>query len=339
LKANLRRAFAKFGQDRFDKSTKILEFKALLFGLCMFHSLILGRRKFGSQGWSRKYNFNDGDLTICADVLHNYLANYEQVPYSDLRYIYGEIMYGGHITDNWDRRTNNTYLMFLIQPEIMNGMQLTLAPGFKSPDPLKFERENYKKYIEEKLPQEIPQMFGLHPNAEIGYLTNTSEELFNLIMQVQGGGGGGGKGRKEDAAKIYIDKFLEQLPENFLLLEITGRVQDFNPYIVVAIQEVERMNFLLSEIRISLTELDQGLKGQLNITDAMDLLCTALSMNRVPKGWEEKAYPSLKNLADWFSDLLLRYAQLAEWTRTLEVPFSLWISGLFNPMSFLTAIM
>ena len=122
----------------------------------MFHSLILGRRKFGSQGWSRKYNFNDGDLTICADVLHNYLANYDQVPYSDLRYIYGEIMYGGHITDNWDRRTNATYLMFLIQPEIMNGMQLTLAPGFKSPDPLKFERENYKKYIEEKLPPEIP---------------------------------------------------------------------------------------------------------------------------------------------------------------------------------------
>ena len=52
-------------------------------------------------------------------------------------------------------------------------------------------------------------MFGLHPNAEIGYLTSTSEELFNYILQVQGGGGGGGKGKKEDVAKVYIDKFLE----------------------------------------------------------------------------------------------------------------------------------
>lgn len=86
-------------------------------------------------------------------------------------------------------------------------------------------------------------------------------------------------------------------------------------------------------------ELDAGLKGQLNITDAMDLLATALSLNRVPKGWEEVAYPSLKNLADWFSDMLLRFNQLSEWTRTLEVPISLWISGLFNPMSYLTAIM
>jgi len=31
------------------------------------------------------------------------------VPYADLKYLYGEIMYGGHITDEMDRRTNNTY--------------------------------------------------------------------------------------------------------------------------------------------------------------------------------------------------------------------------------------
>ena len=174
MKANLRRAFSKFDETRFEaaKSHKYQEFKALLFGLVMFHSLILGRKKFGSQGWSRNYNFNDGDLTICADVLHNYLSKYEKVPYADLRYIYGEIMYGGHITDDWDRRTNNTYLKILIRPEILSNMQLTCAMGYKSPDPNKFERESYERYIEEKLPAEIPQMFGFHPNAEIGYLTN-----------------------------------------------------------------------------------------------------------------------------------------------------------------------
>ena len=78
------------------------------------------------------------------------------MPYEDLRYIYGEIMYGGHITDNWDRRTNNTYLEVIIRPEILQGAQLTSAPGFKSPDPNKFDREAYRRYIEEKLPPEIP---------------------------------------------------------------------------------------------------------------------------------------------------------------------------------------
>jgi dynein heavy chain len=32
-------------------------------------------------------------------------------------------------------------------------------------------------------------------------------------------------------------------------------------------------------------------------------------------------------------------AQLVEWTTTLRTPKSLWISGLFNPMSYLTAVM
>jgi dynein heavy chain, axonemal len=64
LKANILRAFAQFDETHFEKAQthKPNEFKALLFGLCMFHSLILGRKKFGSQGWSRNYNFNDGDL-------------------------------------------------------------------------------------------------------------------------------------------------------------------------------------------------------------------------------------------------------------------------------------
>ena len=124
LKANLRRALSKFPQAYYDKakSHKEPEFKALIFGLCMFHSLILGRRKFGSIGWSRIYNFNDGDLTICGDVLHNYLSKYEKVPYQDLIYIYGEIMYGGHITDQLDRRTNSNYLQVIIRPQIMEGM-------------------------------------------------------------------------------------------------------------------------------------------------------------------------------------------------------------------------
>lgn len=58
-------------------SSKKNEYKNILFALCYFHSVVLGRRKFGTQGWARTYNFNDGDLTICADVLHNYLEKYD----------------------------------------------------------------------------------------------------------------------------------------------------------------------------------------------------------------------------------------------------------------------
>ena len=80
-----------------------------------------------------------------------------KVPYEDLRYLYGEIMYGGHITDNWDRRTNNAYLKTLIKPELLTGANL--AKNFKSPDPSKFNYDQYMKYINDKLPPESPILF------------------------------------------------------------------------------------------------------------------------------------------------------------------------------------
>ena len=99
------------------------------------------------------------------------------------------------------------------------------------------------------------------------------------------------------------------------------------------------MNTLLSTIRFSLFELDAGLKGQLNITDAMEALGTSLSLNKVPAEWEKYAYFSKKSLIEWFGDMLLRINQITIWSTEMETPKSLWISGLFNPMSFLTAIM
>ena len=46
-------------------------------------------------------------------------------------------MYGGHITDYWDRRTNNAYLRVLIKPELLERMQI--SPNFTCPDASKIE--------------------------------------------------------------------------------------------------------------------------------------------------------------------------------------------------------
>ena len=60
------------------------------------------------------------------------------------------------------------------------------------------------------------------------------------------------------------------------------------------------MNTLLSVIRNSLQDLDAGLKGQLNITDAMDGLSSSLSLNKVNEEWEKYAYFSKKALLEWY---------------------------------------
>lgn len=179
IKANMIRAYSHFSDKFLNKSSKPNEFKSCIFALCWFHSVMLGRKKFSSLGWSRVYNFNDGDLKICADVLFNYLEKYESVPWADLRYIFGDIMYGGHITDEWDRRTNSTYLNVIITPDVLNPghffiPQISGISNFKGIDSSKSNKAAYLNHITEKLPAETPYMFHMHPNAEIGYLTQDS---------------------------------------------------------------------------------------------------------------------------------------------------------------------
>eukprot|EP00930_Biecheleria_cincta_P100463 TRINITY_DN920_c0_g1_i2.p1 TRINITY_DN920_c0_g1~~TRINITY_DN920_c0_g1_i2.p1 ORF type:complete len:4610 (-),score=1017.36 TRINITY_DN920_c0_g1_i2:106-13935(-) len=342
LKSNLRRAYSKFSQDNIDECTKPKEFKAMLFALCFFHSLMSGRIKFGAQGWTKKYPFNDGDLTICGAVLKNYLNGAEalgnDVPWPDIRYLFGEIMYGGHITDPWDRRVNNTYLAVLITPELLVGGNL--APGFKSPDSSKLEYAQYVKYIEERFPPEIPQMFGLHPNAEIGFLTNQGINIFKTISEISGGGGGGA-GSDVNASQPIITTYLSQLPTNLDMLDIRAKVkdEDVTPFIIVSFQEGDRENALLSQMRSSMLELELGISGALNVTENMELLATNLQANKVNPSWEGLACPSLKGLAAWFADILLRYEQINEWANAAKLLKSIWISGIFKPQSFLTSNM
>jgi dynein heavy chain len=169
-------------------------------------------------------------------------------------------------------------------------------------------------------------------------LTALGETLFSTILQCSGGSGGGGGKGKDAAVKQTIDKFLDTLPQQFIMLDLFAKAKDRSPMIVVCLQECERMNTLIFTIRTSLEDLDAGLKGQLNITDEMESLADKMFINLQPDLWVKYAYFSLKDLVTWFEDLLARIAQLEEYQDELIPPKTMWISGLFNPMSFLTAI-
>ncbi|XP_055585524.1 dynein beta chain, ciliary-like [Uranotaenia lowii] len=328
-----------FNQETLEMCGKEAEFKAILFSLCYFHAVVAERMKFGPQGWNRVYPFNVGDLTISVYVLYNYLEANNRVPWEDLRYLFGEIMYGGHITDDWDRRLCRTYLEELMQPELVDG-DLNLCTGFPAPPNLDYI--GYHNYIDDNLPPESPYLYGLHPNAEIGFLTTLSEQCFKTIFELQprdSGASSGASVSREDVVRTIIEDFSDKLPEGFNMAELMARVEDRTPFIIVAFQECERMNTLVQEMRRTMRELMLGLKGELTITSDMEALEESLFFDHVPASWTKRAYPSMCGLQAWFADLLIRIKELESWSNDFNLPSSVWLAGFFNPQSFLTAIM
>ena len=111
------------------------------------------------------------------------------------------------------------------------------------------------------------------------------------------------------------------------------------PYQNVFIQEMDVMNVLLVEMKRSIKELQLGFAGELTMSDAMENTMDCLYLDRIPAGWKKRSWPSLRGLSSWTSNFNDRLTQLEEWMNNpSDIPRVTWLSGLVNPMSFLTAI-
>lgn len=349
LKQNLKRAFASFDREEFEYRDP--KMKLIMFGLCHFHSVIIERTKFGSKGWNRSYPFGTGDLLNSVTVLSNYLENQsDKVPWADLRYIFGEILYGGHITDDWDRLLCSSYLDYYLREELMDEMEMfpfnQSFPDDHFASPAVLPYEQYFNYIDEELPPDSPVAFGLHPNAEIAMKTRQGDDLFRTILELQPrtAGAGGGADNTDSQIMTQVDWMVKCVVDvNFRLEDIALQMVDESgkrgPYQNVFLQECERMNILTREIVRSLGEVKLGLEGLLQMSERMDKLKSDLFFNRVPESWTRLAYPSMRSLASWNKNLLERVAQLQNWTEDpANIPNVTTLSYMFNPQSFLTAI-
>jgi len=97
---------------------------------------------------------------------------------------------------------------------------MNLAPGF--PIPPNSDYKTYHNYIDEVLPAESPYLYGLHPNAEIGFLTATSDNLFRTVLEMQprdaGAGSGGGQTREEKVGLLSEFRFSFLFPLLYVVL-------------------------------------------------------------------------------------------------------------------------
>lgn len=349
LKPNMKRGWTFFPREEIEE--KDPRVKCVLFGMCYFHACLLERRKFGPKGWNMFYPFSIGDLrdsyyVLCKNIENNASG---RLPWADLKYIFGEIMYGGHIVDDWDRKLCMAYLDGVMQNDLtMDDFELfSFVEGkgisLKTP-PQGTPWEVYLQHMDSEITVESAMAYGLHPNAEIGLGTQQCNYMFEMLFELmpKDSSASAGEGDKVKSDEMYISKVIGDWnikEKMFNLLDIKDRIAEKGPYQNAFLQECEYMNFLLEEINRSLVELEQGIRGVLTISETMENLQNSLNMERIPPSWEKLAYPAKRSLATWFENLLKRIEQLSAWKDDpANIPKCTRLSFLFNPQSFLTAI-
>ena len=82
-------------------------FKPLSYVLIYFHAILLDRRKFNKIGFNVNYDFNESDFRISLSLLRLYLEKSvqnkdDEIPWESLKYLIGQAMYGGRVTDDYD---------------------------------------------------------------------------------------------------------------------------------------------------------------------------------------------------------------------------------------------
>ena len=100
-------------------------------------------------------------------------------------------------------------------------------------------------------------------------------ELLGLQPR-QGPATGGSSLGKDERVKQILDETMEKLPDEFPLAEICSRLEEKTPFMVVIVQECERINRLLNEAKQSLQELDKGLKVRHFLISSLYRLVTVL---------------------------------------------------------------
>ena len=171
-----------------------------------------------------------------------------------------------------------------------------------------------------------------------------SKEMLECLVELQPRESSDGEGvlSPERVAENSLNEILDRLGDTeFDIVDLNSALEGDakGPFQNVFIQECDAINILLLEMRRSLNELNMGFAGELTMTDKMEDLMMALFLNRVPSSWTKLAWASERDLGSWLKYMSLRLEQLMEWTTNpLDIQKVVWISGLGNPTSFLTAI-
>ncbi|KAJ2950242.1 hypothetical protein O0L34_g11604 [Tuta absoluta] len=339
LKGNLVRLFANINEDKFDEAKPM--YRRLLFCVAFFHCTLIARKRFRQLGYNAVYSFNDADFEISDNLLASYLEEYEEVPWDALRYLFSIINYGGHITDDWDKRVLIAYINQFFNVEALETpfYRLSTLPAYHIPRDGSWE--SYKDFLDLLPTSERAESVGQHASADVATLAQDALIICSTLLQLSSTGGSGAGGGEDEKVDELAAEMITKLPpkidgettEKLMGPEITM------PICVSLLQEIVYFNTLINLITAGLKELRRAIEGLVVMSEVLENMYQCIFEGRVPVFWK-KGRPSIKPLGAWCRELLLRGQHLFAWAKAPRAPPTLcWLPSLVVPTGFLTAVM
>jgi dynein heavy chain len=354
LQAGILRSYTvMIDQDRLERVESVM-WRQLLFCLCFLHSTVQERRKFGPLGWCIPYEFNNGDFSACIQFLEKHLYN-GPISWPTLQYMVSEAQYGGKITDDLDRRMFGLYTKAWLNPKSCTE-EFTFNPanplfpipkGFVYKVPVSDQVTDLRAYCSSMPEIDSPEVFGLHPNADLTFRVKDVNALFSTMSETQPKGGGGGGGvSKEDAVFEKATDLLEKLPEDYVeddykvkILKLGGLSIPLNIFLY---QEIQRLQRVIAKVRFVLSQMQMAIRGEVVMTEELQNSLDAIAEAGVPTSWmvtitgDEFSW-IIRSLGLWYSSLMSRDEQNRTWLHNNR-PNCYWLTGFFNPQGMLTAM-
>ena len=348
LKGNLLRSWSSFSAESISACKKPNDYQGCLFGLCYFHALLVGRTRFGNDGWTLPYRFTPTDLAVSAECILDILdASGKVIPLDTIQAMLGTILYSGHIHNDADQRVTDAYLGVIFATGMLQGKNL--LNELKSPDTYTFTYSKYTQFIEKNIHLESAKLYGLPLYLDTPYYMNKMVDTFSGLSQfsITNGITDANKEHPGESESLLslLRSFLARLPPD-MNMKVTiesskSMLEDTKaPFVYFALDEFQRLCLLQKEVRQSLSAAIKGLSGTGPLNASLEIMLQEVKVHKVPTSWSTLSWPSEKSISAWLSDLVQRAAYLGKWRKQLSnyLPISMWLAGLFNPRKFLLVI-
>uniref|UniRef100_A0A5K3FEA9 Dynein heavy chain, cytoplasmic n=2 Tax=Mesocestoides corti TaxID=53468 RepID=A0A5K3FEA9_MESCO len=378
IKASLLRTFANIPASKMSQAPA--ERSRLYFLLAWFNAVVQERLRYSPLGWTKRYEFNESDLKSACDMIDVWVDSSskgrsnlppDQIPWSAMRRLMSQCIYGGRIDNDFDQTLLDTFLSRLFTEKSFDHDFVLVedVDGQSGKNILIPESTSREELIAwaKKLPSvQTPSWLGLPNNAEKMLLTNMGQEVIGNLLKMQQAVNTDDLIASSEASatttlvkRVSVEEgdtrpaWMRQLltsastwksllPDRLRPLDRTAE-NIADPLFRCFDREINAGATLLNTVRDDLESVEKVCSGTIKSINYHRELMSNLVKGLIPASWRRYyTVPSNLTVIQWINDFAARVRQHIEISEAASSGGELrhlriWLGGLFMPEAYITA--